>query len=245
MRTVDGPEFTALLASVFDAYSKPVPMDGTQALWWNVLAEFDLMSVRNAMGRYVATQPKFPPTPAEIREMLGADKGDARPGADEAWAIALASRDENETVVWTTETAEAFGSCRPVLDIGDEVGARMAFKDAYGRICGAAKLRGVAPVWVASVGFDKSRREAVLQKAASAGLLPAPHVAALLPPPAEVLKPTEAAAARAQLDRIRQMLAEGAKRNAAPTGPTFDAVRTEALKEAADQRVKEFAHGTR
>lgn len=243
MHVADAKEFKGLLAATFDAYSKPAPMATTHTIWWNVLTDYDLDAVRTALGRYVATEPKFPPTPAQILEMLGAGKGDVRPGADEAWAIALTSQDERDTVVWTAETAEAFAACRPVLELGDEVGARMAFKDAYNRLVGTARMQGRPPVWNVSLGFDADRREVVLRKAESAGLLPAPVVAGLLPPPAPEQTPTEAAAARAQLDKIRRMLADSAKRNAAPTGPTFDAVRTQALKEAADQRAKEYAHG--
>src|SRR5690606_24015000 len=112
-----------------------------------------------------------------------------------------------ETIVWTAETAEAFAACRPVLDMGDEVGARMAFKDAYGRICGTAKQRGEPVRWIASIGFDKARREAVLRKAESAGLLPAPQVAALLPPPEPEMSAGEIEVARANTAKLKEMLA--------------------------------------
>lgn len=245
MRPADADQFTSLLASVFDAYSRPMPLEGTQVLWWNTLAEFSLADVRAALGRYVRFEKKFPPTPAEIGEMLGTGKGDQRPGADEAWAVALASRDEHETVVWTEEAAKAFAVCRPVLDAGDDVGARMAFKDTYNRLVGAARLTGQPPVWSASIGFDAARREQVLTKASAAGLLPAPTIAALLPPPDAEVKPTEAAAARAQLDRIRQMLAAAMKREPVAEDdktPTFDGVRTADLKAAPARRVKEAIH---
>ena len=54
--------------------------------------------------------------------------------ANEAWGVVMASADESDTVIWTDQIAEAAGIARPILDAGDEVGARMAFRDAYERI---------------------------------------------------------------------------------------------------------------
>lgn len=207
MRSADLQAFTDLLAGVFDAYGRQAPMPETQAIWWRLLEGFDLSAVTAAFTRYVATEPKFPPTPAQIRETLGAGRGDGRPGADEAWAIALASRDEADTVVWTPEIAEAFGVCRTVLGMGDEVGARMAFKGAYERIVNAARLRNEPAQWVASIGFDPDRREKALRQAETAGLLAAPQVAALLPPPEPAMTPEQTEQARANLAKLKAMLA--------------------------------------
>jgi|GEM_PF-4860721 len=52
--------------------------------------------------------------------------GDCRRSAEEVWGIVLASRDESGAVVWTAECTEALSICRPILDLGDEAGARMA-----------------------------------------------------------------------------------------------------------------------
>jgi len=101
---------------------------------------------------------------------------------NEAWALALRSTDESETVVWTPEIARAFGVAKPVLNGGDQVGARMAFLAAYEREAETAKAEGRQPVWQVSLGHDPQRRELVLQEAVDAGKLPAPKVAHLLPP---------------------------------------------------------------
>ncbi|MCZ3122564.1 hypothetical protein NYZ23_19850, partial [Acinetobacter baumannii] len=79
--------------------------------------------------------------------------------------LALTSRHEAATVVWTIETAQAFAICRPVLETGDEVGARMAFKDAYNRLVLAARRSGQLPQWQASLGWDMAQREAILKRA--------------------------------------------------------------------------------
>ena len=68
-------------------------------------------------------------TVADVLDRMSSAGG--HPTANEAWALALSSADETETVVWTDQIAEAAGIVRPILDAGDEVGARMAFRDAY------------------------------------------------------------------------------------------------------------------
>lgn len=102
---------------------------------------------------------------------------------NEAWALALHSIDEQETVVWTPEIARAFAAAKPVLSGGDKVGARMAFLAAYERELAAAKAEARPPEWMVSLGHDPQRREIVLNDAVSAGKLPAPKVAHLLSPP--------------------------------------------------------------
>lgn len=108
-------------------------------------------------------------TLAAVMERLAANDG--RPGADEAWSLALAADDENETVVWTQEMAQAFFAAQPVLQAGDKVGARMAFKSAYERLVADARASSTLPKWEVSIGHDKERREAALTKAVTAGLL--------------------------------------------------------------------------
>lgn len=105
---------------------------------------------------------------------------DGRPRADEAWA--LIPRDEDASVVMTYEMAEAYGVALPLLVEGDQVAARMAFKDAYARIVDKNKLAGVPPKWFPSLGRDKEGREAVLAEAVRLGRLSANHAIGLLPP---------------------------------------------------------------
>lgn len=118
-------------------------------------------------------------TLAAIIERLNAYDG--RPSADEAWASALDAVDEAATVVWTEEAQRAFAIARPVLDAGDKVGARMAFRDAYDRIVRESRESGVALAWSVSLGWDKGRRVTALQHAESVGRLSHQTVAGLLP----------------------------------------------------------------
>jgi hypothetical protein len=90
---------------------------------------------------------------------------DGRPGKDEAWAIAMTTNDEFETVVLTDEIQLALAAAKPVLDAGDKVGARMAFISAYERLVGQAREDNRCVNWHVSVGFDASRRVQAITKA--------------------------------------------------------------------------------
>lgn len=185
MHEQDRKEFVEVIRATFDNYQREQPLNTTLRVWWEMLISFDIAAVRSACLRHIATEPKFPPT---IGQLLGILRGpaannDGRLGADEAWARALTGLDESTTIMTTPEIMEAFSIAQPVLDGGDEVGARMAFKDAYNRIVTAARAAGKPVEWQASLGWDPEKRKAVVRQAVTTGLLPAPKAAALLSPP--------------------------------------------------------------
>ena len=126
---------------------------------------------------------EWPPTlPEFVKLCRQADpnRPGGHPSANEAWGLVLASQDETDTVVWTEQIAEAAGIAQPILDAGDEVGARMAFRDAYDRIL---RERADPPRWFPSLGRDPQRRTAAIDRAVRAGLLTQQHAAGLLPAP--------------------------------------------------------------
>lgn len=233
MDSRDVSAFAELLAGVFDAYNRMPPQPTTQLLWLRMLEPYEFPAVSAAFSQYVANEAKYPPTPAQILALLGHGTGDSRPTADEAWATALLSRDEAETVVWTLETAQAFATCRTVLDLGDEVGARMAFKGAYDRLVARARHERQPVAWQASLGWDPDRRERALTDAGTAGLLPAPHVAALLPPPDPSGGLGDDAVAAENIARLRKLVAgaltqaEKRRRRAAAEQEEFERRRAE------------------
>lgn len=92
---------------------------------------------------------------------------DGRLGAEEAWA--MLPKSEADSVVWTTEMAEALRSCQDLLDDGDRIGARMAFKQAYDRLVAAARDAGVPADWQISLGHDPRGREKALREAVERG----------------------------------------------------------------------------
>lgn len=108
---------------------------------------------------------------------------DGRPGVEEAWA--MVPRSESETTVWTTESGQAFGVAVRLLDSGDEVAARMAFKETYLRMVAQAREASQPVQWHISLGWDKKGREGPLLEAIQKGrikyeeaqnYLPAPRV---------------------------------------------------------------------
>lgn len=178
MREQDKKQFAEVIQATFDNYHRDQPMNTTLRLWWEMLAEFDIEAVRAACQRHIAAEPKFPPSIAQLLAILRPAETNGRPGPEEAWAIAVKACDESETVVMNDEIAHAWGVAKPIFDLGDEVGARMAFKEVYERQVSAAK----GPVkWWPSIGTDQHKRDAALSEAKRAGLLPAPQVSALLP----------------------------------------------------------------
>jgi len=97
---------------------------------------------------------------------------DGRPGKDEAWAIAMTTHDEYETVVLTDEIQLALAAAKPVLDAGDKIGARMAFISAYERLVGQSREDHKAVNWHVSVGFDANRRVQAITKAVQMQRIP-------------------------------------------------------------------------
>lgn len=97
---------------------------------------------------------------------------DGRPGKDEAWAIAMTTNDEFETVVLTDEIQLALAAAKPILDGGDKIGARMAFIDAYQRFVGQARTDAKPVNWHVSVGFDANRRVQAITNAVEMKRIP-------------------------------------------------------------------------
>jgi hypothetical protein len=176
----DFDEFSAMLDSVCSLLSRGayVPSAANTVLFFRSLARYELAAVRRAFDGHVRDpqRGRFAPVPADIvaqLEQLAADDG--RPGADEAWAIALVADDEARTVVWTGEMAQAWHIARNVLTLGDEVGARIAFRDAYNRLVEGARRQRQPAKWEASLGFDAAERGAVVSQAVEQGRLPPPR----------------------------------------------------------------------
>lgn len=92
---------------------------------------------------------------------------DGRPGADEAWA--QIPRDEYTTSVLTKEMMQALAVAQPLLNEGDQIAARMAFKDAYKKLVDEARTGRIPVSWSISIGWDKAGRVSELADAVIAG----------------------------------------------------------------------------
>lgn len=235
MENSQKPEFVKMLTEVLASYGKPLPTGDMLTAWWANVQPFPLRAVEIAFQGYLAENGEFAPLPAGIAKRC--KLMDGRPNSEEAWAIALQSQDEANTVVWTEEIAQAFSICQTVLDMGDEVGARMAFKEAYARIIAEARSTHKPAKWVASLGWDADKRVAVLQNASVAGLLPAPTVTALLPAPVDAVVDDDVA--RSQISKIKEMMAEASAARNAEAGLAWQ--REHAQTTDAKRRIAEMA----
>ena len=210
MRPSDQPEFVKLLNLCYSTLLRPLPTFEAIDLWQTILEPYSIDQVRLALSAHMR-ESKFPPMPADVVSRMP-KASDGRPEADEAWAIAIRAADEQETVVWTTEIAEAWAVAQPVFH-GDEIGARMALKAAYARITEQNRGLNVAPQWLVSQGHDSARRQEVVAQAVREGRLQLTHAQAAVPllagPSGEKDEPTPDAKAVENLARIREMLKAG------------------------------------
>ena len=118
--------------------------------------------VREALRR--CRREKFPVRLPHILENLpghGADDG--RPGPELAWS--MCPRSDEQSVVWTEEMATAYDGARKLLLSRDEIGARMAFKEAYEKEVSKARDNRIPVHWVVSLGWDKGDRIRALSEA--------------------------------------------------------------------------------
>lgn len=138
------------------------------------LAQFDEKMVLGALVR-CRRELKKPMSISDIIDRLD----DGRPGANEAWA--MIPKNENDSVVWTREMAEAYGVCYQLMNEGDMIAARMAFIEAYKERCAEARNNAIPIKWEPSLGHDKNGREHVIMAAVEKGLLRGDHAAKLLP----------------------------------------------------------------
>lgn len=169
MKSEEQKAFVDELTRTFHTIHKPLPQADALGVWWTMLEPFPMPLVISALSRYLSVK-DVPLTPAAVLRYLP-KRRDERPEADEAWAIAVRAADERETVVWTTEIAEAWATAQPVFQLDDMVGARMAFKAAYGRLIDHARAIGQFPQWVVSQGFDAARRLEATHDAVRSGRL--------------------------------------------------------------------------
>ena len=160
--------------------------DAGAAMMAEDLADYSRPVLSAALKR-IRTEHTGKLTPKAVIEAIDAAMG--RPGANEAWAGALAALDERNTVVWTDEIAQAWEVARPLAAGGDEIGGRMAFKDAYERLVRTAREERRTPRVSISIGWDAELRSAGIEKAVKLGYMPQSEAAMYLPAPKSVIDP--------------------------------------------------------
>jgi hypothetical protein len=91
---------------------------------------------------------------------------DGRPGPQEAWG--MIPTNEDASVVWTEEMAEAYGTIRSMTD---PVAARMSFIEAYNAAVVKARAKCLPVMWSPSLGHDVHGRDRALVEAVEKGRL--------------------------------------------------------------------------
>jgi hypothetical protein len=104
---------------------------------------------------------------------------DGRPGVEEAWS--MLPHDEEGSVVWTDEMSAAWGVALPLLNDGDRIGARMAFKEAYAKQVADARNKKTPAKWTVSLGHDAAGRQSALVEAVRHNRIALDHAVNLLP----------------------------------------------------------------
>ncbi len=226
MREDDFEEFAQLLTYTFDLLGKTpaakVISDGAMAIFFQVLADYPLALVRTALITH-CDRGTYTPIPKDIIGYITeAANADSRPGAEEAFALALSTRDEQKTVVWTEECAQAWVACKPVLDAAGVISARKTFLEVYERLVAAARKAATPVKWTPSPGLDKDGYQEAVKTATAAGLLPAPKVDKPLlagpdTPHVQTISPRE------QLAYIKKMMLDGLAAKQARADAAIDA----------------------
>ena len=103
---------------------------------------------------------------------------DGRPGANEAWAQIPSG--EDDAVVWSDEMAQAYGIAGVVM-AADRIAGRIAFLEAYERLCAAARHCKTVVNWTFSPGRSHAANEAALIKAVNLGRFTAAEARRLEP----------------------------------------------------------------
>ncbi len=204
----DYEPFCMMLDDVWGFYPQAKqPTAGQKAMFFRALAGLTIAQVRKGFDGHVKDpqRGRFAPLPADIVAQLdGAKADDGRPGPEEAWVIAMDASDESRTLVWTQEIARAWGVARHVQEQGDNIGARLTFKEVYGRLVAEARAAGVEVQWQATLGQNGEQRDAALERAHAAGLLPKPDRMRELAAPDHALSPTN----RGMPESVKKHLAE-------------------------------------
>ncbi len=165
MKDNDFDAFSALWADSWSLYGR-IPNPKAINLVFEMLGDKPLDEIKRSLIAHCRSS-KFPPTAADVIALSGGVSD--RLAADEAWA--LCPRSEDDTVIWTDEIAQAHGIASEILADGDKVGARMAFKAAYERLCADAE-RDRRPVkWTVSLGYDPKQRRSAVNAAVECGRL--------------------------------------------------------------------------
>lgn len=142
-------------------YDQELPR--TQAsLWSKELEDLEPFEVVEALRFFRAdVSRKKVPMPSEIRRRVyNFEDGDV------SWANIL--KGDHETIVWSEESRLAYGEASSLLQLGDKIGARIAYLKAYEKRLSESLFNKVRPKWSISHATlkDPIQEEFALRQAA-------------------------------------------------------------------------------
>lgn len=179
MNDQEKTQFVEMLQATLEIYGTKLTQ-GAISIWVAALSEYSLEQLRGALSAYVKTAGTghFAPKPADLIELLAGNDG--RPGAEEAWATV--PHGEHATAVWTDDAMQAyFAGASDLMQRGDTIAARMAFKESYERIIRDARAHKRPVRMLISLGWDVNDRQVKIAEAVSAGRLPLAQAKRALP----------------------------------------------------------------
>ena len=146
------------LTTLAEAFGEPLT-DQRQDIYFAGLVDIPQDHLRVAFRR-ARYELKWFPKLAELRGLAGAQSdapNDGRPGPEEAWArMPKGEHMEDDSIVWCEEERAAYAACRCLLLDGDQIGARMAFKERYVRELEEARSQERPVRWTMSAGYDRN-----------------------------------------------------------------------------------------
>lgn len=172
MNQTDYDQFGDLLGCVAELYGRTVkPMQ--TAMYFRALEAYPLPAVQSALDAHAKCpeRGRFWPLPADLLAKLETAAAiDGRPSPEEAWSTAIQATDEAVTVVWTTETAQAWADVGcALMEAGDRFNASRGFIAKYQELVENARKGCLKARWVVSQGHDKDLRHSALETAYKAG----------------------------------------------------------------------------
>ena len=175
MNTNEKVEFSEFIANIFEIYGAKIT-PASILIWTNLMNNYPFSSVKDALLNHVQHS-SFAPKPADMINFI--KEQDGRPSADVAWS--MIPRNESVSAVLSQDMLTAMGAAQPLLDEGDQVAARMAFKESYNNLINEARNNSIPVEWFPSLGDDKYGRESVIKEAVRLGRINENHGRKLLP----------------------------------------------------------------
>lgn len=235
MQKEDVERFNEAIQATAEVYGQRLSASALK-IWWQVLKPYTLEQVWQALSHHV-TASVYAPKPADVVSYI--QQGDGRPDPEEAWSIALEAADENATVVWTDEIAEAKSAADTALANRDRVGARMAFLETYRSLINKARERHEPPRWWLSPGQDPERRAEAVREAYEKERITQEKAEKLLPERVEEIRGGEqpalsAGEVQSHIEEVRAALAPPETEEEPPPPPVSEGAEGDIARGADD-----------